>query len=121
MATPCVLTPIPNTVNRFTAKPGALKLALQQVNGRTDLDCVNSKVSEISDIANPVAVTHDCDQASFGFQMDNHKKYFIALTFVQLLDPFHSVANLNDAACGKKIDTIDVTNLFPGYVITVEA
>lgn len=117
-AVPCLLTPIPSTVNRYKGKPGTLKMVIEQVKGRTDLDCVNSKVTEISDINNPVAVTHTCDQSTFSFAMASGKKYFVSLTFVQLVNPFNAKANLNEA-CGQNLDTIDVTNLFPGYMIEV--
>jgi hypothetical protein len=50
--------------------------------------------------------------------MESKKKYFVSLTFVQLVDPFQAKANL-DEACGQNLDTIDVTNLFPSYIIEV--
>ena len=117
-AAPCLLTPKPGPANRFTAVAGPLKLVVKQVKGHTDLDCINSKVSDITDFNNQIAVTHSCDRASFGFDLVSGKKYFVALTFVQLVDPFNARATLNEA-CGQELDTIDVTNLFPGYVIEV--
>jgi hypothetical protein len=117
-AVPCLLTAVPKTVNRFIAKPGTLKLVLEQVKGQTNLDCTNSKVVDITDSAKQKAVDHTCDSSSFSFKMDSGKKYFISLTFVQLVNPFEATANLNEP-CGQNLDTIDVTNLFPGYVIEV--
>ncbi len=117
-AVPCLLTPIPKTVNRFTGKPGTLKLVVEQVKGHTDLDCLNSKVLDITTSRAQTAVDHTCDSSGFSFKMESGKKYFISLTFVQLVNPFEATANLNEA-CGQNLDTIDVTNLFPGYVIGV--
>ena len=117
-AVPCLLTPIPKTVNRFTGKPGTLKLLVEQVKGHTDLDCLNSKVVEVGMGGTQTAVDHECDSSSFSFKLESGKRYFISLTFVQLVNPFEAKANLNEA-CGQNLDTIDVTNLFPGYVIEV--
>jgi hypothetical protein len=117
-AVPCLLTPIPKTVNRFTGKPGTLKLVVEQVKGHTDLDCLNSKVVVIANTGTQRAVDHTCDSSSFSFKMDSGNKYFVSLAFVQLVDPFQAQANLNEA-CGQNLDTIDVTNLRPGYVIEV--
>jgi hypothetical protein len=116
--TSCLLTPIPQTVNRYTGKAGSLQMVVEQVRGRTDLDTVNSKVSDITDINSPVAVDHTCDRTSFSFTMESQKKYFVSLTFVQLDDPFNAKAKLNEG-CGQNLDLIDVTNLFPGYIIEV--
>lgn len=116
-AVPCLLTPIPKTVHRFTAKPGTLKLVVAQVKGHTDLNCVTSKVVEITGGAQ-TAVAHTCDSSSFSFEMKSGKRYFLALAFVQLVDPFEARANLNEA-CGQTVDIIDATNLLPGYFIEV--
>ena len=117
-AVPCLLTPIPKTVNRFIGKPGELKLVLEQVKGQTNLDCVNSNVTAITKSGTKTAVDHTCDSTSFSFTMESGKKYFVSLAFVQLVDPFQAQANLNES-CGQNLDTIDVTNLRPGYVIEV--
>jgi hypothetical protein len=115
---PCLLTAIPNTVNRFIGKPGTLKMVVEQIKGQTDLDCTNSKVVDITSSGTQKAVDHTCDRSSFSFMMESKKKYFVSLTFVQLVDPFQAKANLNEA-CGQNLDTIDVTNLFPSYIIEV--
>jgi len=118
-STPCLLTPKPGPANRFTAKAGQLSLVVKQIKGHTDLDCVNSKVSDITDFDNQVAVTHACTSSSFGFELKSGKKYFVSLTFVQLDSPFTAKGTLNES-CGQVVDTIDATNLFPGYFIEVE-
>ena len=117
-AVPCLLTSIPKTVNRFTGKPGTLKLVVEQVKGHTDLDCLNSKVLDITTSGAQTAVAHECDSSSFTFKMESGKRYFVSLTFVQLVSPFEAKANLNEA-CGQTLGIIDVTNLFPGYLIEV--
>jgi hypothetical protein len=117
-AAPCLLTPQPDEANRFTAVPGTLKLVVKQTKGQTDLDCLNSKVLDITDFTNQVPVSHTCDRSSFSFDMNGGKKYFVSLTFVQLVDPFKAKASLNEA-CGQELDIIDATNLFPGYIIEV--
>jgi len=117
-AAPCLLTPQPDEANRYTGVAGTLKLVVKQIKGQTDLDCLNSKVLDITDFNNQLAVSHTCDRANFSFAMESGKKYFVSLTFVQLVDPFKAKASLNEA-CGQKLDIIDATNLFPGYIIEV--
>jgi hypothetical protein len=115
---PCLLTPVPNRVNRFTATAGTLTLVVNESNGETDLDSVNSKVSDITDPAAPKAVDHVVTNASLSFQMQSQKTYLLSLAFVQITAPYDSEAQLKEP-CGQTIDTIDVTNLFPGYVVEV--
>jgi hypothetical protein len=115
-----LLTPIANRVNRFTAKPGLLSLIIHDVEGETDLDSVNSKVTDVTNTAAPKAVDHATTNASLSFQMQAGVTYLIGLAFAQIVDPLNSTAELKEP-CGQVIDTIDVTNLFPGYFVTVSA
>jgi hypothetical protein len=115
---PCLLTPIPHRVNRFTATAGMLTLVLNETQGETDLDSVNSKVSDITDPNAPKAVDHVATNTSISFQMLSQKTYVLTLAFVQITAPFSSEAQLKEP-CGQTVDTIDVTNLFPGYVVEV--
>jgi hypothetical protein len=112
----CLLTPIPNTANRYSAKPGALTLLVSDVIGKTDLDSVNSKVTDITNPNAPIAVTHNCTQTSLTFQIVASKTYLVQLAFVQITNPYGSTSNLKEA-CGAVLDTIDATNLFPAYLV----
>jgi len=114
----CLLVAIPNSVNTFIGKTGKLKMVVKQVKGRTDIDCGNSSVTDITNPANEINVAKECDQSSLSFQMDSGKKYKVLLTFNQLVDPVNAQADLNEE-CGQNLDTITVTNLFPRYDIEV--
>jgi hypothetical protein len=113
----CLLTARAGQVNRFAATPGTLTLNLKDVSGHTDFDTVNSTVKDITNPATPIAVTHTCTTSTFSFQITASKTYFVSLVFVQIASPFNSTAQLNEQPCVQQIDTIDVTNLVPGYVI----
>jgi hypothetical protein len=117
-ATPCLLTPVTDEVNTFNATAGALSIKLEQVSGQTAIDCVNSKVTDLTDPNKPIAVNHSCDQTTFSLQLSSGKTYLVTLRFVQLVNPFSAQANLKEA-CGQLLDTIDATNLLPGYIIVV--
>jgi hypothetical protein len=113
---PCLLTAKPNTVNRYTAVPGSLTLLVADVTGQTNVDSVNSKVTDITNVNSPIAVTHNCTQSSLTFQIVVGKTYLVQFAFVQITNPFGSTAKLKEA-CGTVLDTIDATNLFPAYVM----
>jgi hypothetical protein len=110
-----LLTPMEDRVNRFNAKPGMLTLNVKNISGKTDLDAANSTVKDITDSASPIAVSRACTQSRFSFQVEAGKTYHIALAFIQTPSPHGSVAELEEG--GQKIDTIDLTNLFPGFVV----
>jgi len=113
---PCLLTAKPNTVNRYKAVPGNLTLLLADVTGQTNVDSVNSKVTDITNPNNPVAVTHNCTTTSLAFLISAGKTYLVQFAFVQITNPYGSTANLKEG-CGAVLDTIDATNLFPAYLM----
>jgi hypothetical protein len=112
----CLLTPIQGQVNRFNSKPGSLTLSVQNVQGQTSLDTLNSHVKDITNPNSPTSVPSTCTSTSVAFTVQSGKTYFINLAFVQI-PPFSSQAQLNETPCGQNVDTIDATNLFPGYVV----
>jgi hypothetical protein len=113
----CLLTPKQGQVNWFDSKPGNLTLGVQDVQGQTNLDTVNSHVKDVTDPNKSVSVPSTCTPTSLTFTVQTGKTYFINLAFIQI-PPFNSRAQLNENPCGQNIDTIDVTNLFPGYVVS---
>jgi len=113
----CLLTPKAGQVNRFDSKPGNLTLTVQNVQGTTSLDTVNSHVKDVTDPNNAISVPSTCTATSISFAVQAGKTYFINLAFVQI-PPFNSKAQLNETPCGQNIDTIDVTNLFPAYIVS---
>jgi len=112
----CLLTPIQGQVNRFNSKPGNLTLSVQNVQGQTTLDTVNSHVKDVTNPNSPTSVPSTCTSTSISFTVQTGKTYFINLAFAQI-PPFNSQANVNETPCGQNIDSIDVTNLFPAYVV----
>jgi hypothetical protein len=112
----CLLTAKPNNVNRYTAIPGSLTLLVADVTGQTNVDSVNSKVTDTTNPSNPIAVTHSCTPTSLTFQIAVGKTYLVQFAFVQITNPYGSTAKLKEA-CGAVLDTIDATNLFPAYVM----
>jgi|ERR1700722_1816985 len=113
---PCLLTPKPGTVNRYSALPGTLTLLVADVTGLTNVDSVNSKVTDITNPSSPIAVTHSCTSTSLTFTIVVGKTYLVQFAFVQITSPYGSTANLKEA-CGAILDTIDATNLFPAYLM----
>jgi hypothetical protein len=113
---PCLLTPVPNEINNFTAKAGTLSLILSDVAGNTSLDTLDSSVFDITTPGAQVAVTVAATTSSISFQLVAGKKYYLSLTFCQLVSPFSAKANLKEG-CGQLIDTISAVNLYPGYII----
>jgi len=112
----CLLTPVQGQDNRFTSKPGNLTLSVQNVQGQTTFDSLNSHVKDVTNPNSPTSVPSTCTSTSITFTVQAGKTYFINLTFAQI-PPFNSQAQLNETPCGQKIDSIDVTNLFPAYVV----
>jgi hypothetical protein len=112
----CLLTPIQGQVNRFTSKPGNLTLSVQNIQGQTNLDTLNSHVKDVTNPNNPISVQSTCTSTSISFTAQTGKTYFVNLAFAQI-PPFNSQAQLNETPCGQNVDTIDATNLFPGYVV----
>jgi hypothetical protein len=102
-------------INRFVAQPGMLTLNVKEISGKTNLDAAKSTVKDITNSASPLAVSHTCTRSSFSFQVEAGKTYHITLAFEQTASPHASVADLEEG--GQKIDTIDMTNLFPGFVV----
>lgn len=113
----CLLTPRQGQVNWFDSKPGNLTLSVQGIQGQTNLDTINSHVKDVTDPNNSVSVPSTCTPTGLAFTVQAGKTYFINLVFTQL-PPFNSLAQLNETPCGQNIDTIDVTNLFPAYVVS---
>src|ERR1700733_10930359 len=112
----CLLTPIQGQVNRLHSKSWYLKFCIQNIQGQTNLDTLNSHVKDVTNPNNPVSVSSSCTSTSVTFTVQIGKTYFINLTFAQI-PPFNSQANVNETPCGQTIDTIDVTNLFPAYLV----
>jgi hypothetical protein len=115
MAT-CLLTPRAGQVNRFDSAQGNLTLTAQDLKGHTSLDTVNSHVKDITDPNKPTGVSTTCTSTSIAFKVDTGKTYFINLAFSQD-PPFNSQAKVNETPSGQTIDNIDVTNLFPAYLV----
>ena len=113
----CLLTPIQGRVNRFNSKPGRLTLSVQNIQGQTTLDTLNSQVKDVSNPNSPASVPSTCTSTAITFAVQPGKTYFVNLAFVQI-PPFSSQAQLSETPCGQSIDTIDATNLFPGYVVS---
>ncbi len=111
----CLLTPQAQA-NKFTSKPGNLTLSVQNIQGQTTLDTLNSHVKDVTNLNNPVSVSSACTSTSMAFTVQAGKTYFVNLVFAQI-PPFNSQAQLNETPCGQNIDTIYVTNLFPAYMV----
>lgn len=117
----CLLTPVAGAAGYYTANAGTLQLTLTSTGGTVEFDATNSSVLDITNIAAPTSATCTTGATTFSFVMAAGKTYHVDLVCNLLPSPYTATGTL-DEACGKNnIDTVNLLNQAPGFVVTVNS